>query len=132
MGKVARDSHKHVGREIVFAMKGAQVCTRDIFDGVRCGVTAARIIGNKDTRFYLDPDTGAIRFIADDGAKGFRVLHMALHTFDFVGSPIREILLVLAMLGVTAVCAFGVWLGARKLARGGKLDNIPNDEPPVA
>jgi len=93
---------------------------------------AARIIGNKDTRFYLDPDTGAIRFIADDGAKGFRVLHMALHTFDFVGSPIREILLVLAMLGVTAVCAFGVWLGARKLARGGKLDNIPNDEPPVA
>jgi len=93
---------------------------------------AVRIIGEGDTRFYLDPDTGAVRFIADDGAKGFRVLHMALHSFDFVGSPIREILLVLAMIGVTAVCAFGVWLGARKLARGGKLDNIPKDETPAA
>ena len=89
---------------------------------------AVRIVGEKDTRFYLDPDTGALRFIADDGAKGFRVLHMALHTFDFVGSPIREILLVLAMLGVTAVCGLGAWMGMKKLARGGKLDNIPKDE----
>ncbi|MDP3493726.1 MAG: PepSY-associated TM helix domain-containing protein [Hyphomonadaceae bacterium] len=93
---------------------------------------AVRIVGEGDTRFYLDPDTGAVRFIADDGAKGFRVLHMALHTFDFVGSPLREILLVLAMIGVTAVCAFGVWMGARKIARGGKLDNLPADEPPAA
>lgn len=93
---------------------------------------AVRIIGEKDTRFYLDPDIGAVRFIADDGSKGFRFLHLALHTFDFVRSPVREILLVLAMLGVTAVCAFGVWIGVRKLARGGKLDNIPKDEKPVA
>jgi hypothetical protein len=91
-----------------------------------------RIVGDGDTRFYLDPDTGAVRFIADDGAKGFRVLHMALHTFDFVGSPIREILLVLAMLGVTAVCGLGAWMGMKKLARGGKLDNIPKDETPAS
>ena len=93
---------------------------------------AVRIIGEGDTRFYLDPDTGAIRFIADDGAKGFRVLHMALHSFDFVGSPIREILLVLAMIGVTAVCGLGAWMGLKKLARGGKLDNLPKDETPTA
>jgi len=86
---------------------------------------AVRIIGDNDTRFYLDPDIGAVRFIADDGSKGFRFLHLALHKFDLVRSPLREILLVLAMIGVTAVCGFGVWIGARKLARGGKLDNTP-------
>jgi uncharacterized iron-regulated membrane protein len=93
---------------------------------------AVRIIGENDTRFYLDPDLGAVRFIADDGSKGFRFLHLALHKFDLVRSPLREILLVLAMIGVTAVCAFGVWLGVRKLARGGKLDNTPKSEKPSA
>ncbi len=93
---------------------------------------AVRIIGENDTRFYLDPDLGAVRFIADDGSKGFRFLHLALHKFDLVRSPLREILLVLAMIGVTAVCAFGVWIGARKLARGGKLDNTPKDTKPAA
>lgn len=78
-----------------------------------------------ETRFYLDPVTGDVRFVADPGARGFRWWHMALHTFDVVGSPIREILIFLAMLGVTAVCAFGSWIGIRKLARGGRLDNLP-------
>jgi hypothetical protein len=78
-----------------------------------------------ETRFYLDPVTGDVRFVADPGARGFRWWHMALHTFDVMGSPNREIVIFLAMLGVTAVCAFGLWLGLRKLARGGKLDNLP-------
>jgi uncharacterized iron-regulated membrane protein len=91
-----------------------------------------RITGSNDTRFYLDPDTGALRFIADDGAKGFRWWHMALHTFDVLGSPVREIVILLAMLGVTAVCGLGAWLGIKKLARGGRLDNIPKDEGPSA
>lgn len=86
-----------------------------------------RVELSDDTRFYLDPDTGSLRFIADDGAKGFRIWHMALHTFDFLTSPLREILLVLAMLGVTAVCGLGAWMGVKKLARGGKLDNIPKE-----
>jgi hypothetical protein len=90
-----------------------------------------RVKASDDTRFYLDPDTGALRFIADDGAKGFRVWHMALHTFDFVGSPVREILLVLVMIGVSAVCALGAWMGLKKLARGGKLDNTPKEEGPA-
>lgn len=91
-----------------------------------------RIIGDNDTRFYIDPDLGAVRFIADDGSKGFRFLHLALHKFDLVRSPLREILLVLAMIGVTSVCAFGVWIGARKLARGGKLDNTAKNGKPAA
>ncbi len=78
-----------------------------------------------DTRFYLDAVSGEVRAIADPGAKGFRWWHMALHTFDIVGSPLREALVFLTMLGVTAVCALGAWIGLKKLARGGKLDNIP-------
>lgn len=78
-----------------------------------------------DTRFYLDAVSGDVRAIADRGARGFRWWHMALHTFDVIGSPMREALVFLVMLGVTAVCGLGAWLGLRKLARGGRLDNLP-------
>ena len=84
-----------------------------------------------DTRFYLDPVSGAVRFVADPGARGFRWLHLGLHRFDFFGwlrvRPVWDIVVWLLMLGVTAVCAIGVWMGLRKLARGGKLDNLPPD-----
>ena len=80
-----------------------------------------------ETRFYLDPVSGEVRFIADPGARDFRWWHMLLHRIDFVGSPVREIIVVLLMLGVTAVCGFGAWIGIKKLARGGKLDNPPAD-----
>ena len=89
-----------------------------------------RVIAEDDTRFYLDPDTGVVRFIADDGAKGFRWWHMALHTFDVLASPVREIVILLVMLGVSAVCGLGAWLGLKKLARGGRLDNTPGAHEP--
>jgi uncharacterized iron-regulated membrane protein len=82
-----------------------------------------------DTRFYLDPVSGEMRFAADPGARGFRWLHLGLHRIDFFGwlrvRPVWDIVITLRMLGVTAVCGFGVWLGIKKLARGGKLDNQP-------
>jgi hypothetical protein len=77
------------------------------------------------TRFYLDPDSGDVRFIADPGARDFRWWHLLPHRLDFVGSPLREMLEMLLLTGVTAVCAFGAWIGIKKLARGGKLDNQP-------
>jgi hypothetical protein len=79
----------------------------------------------EDTRFYLDPFSGDVRFVADPGARDFRWWHLALHTFDVIRSPIREIVIFLVMLGVTAVCGLGAWMGLKKLARGGKLDNPP-------
>jgi uncharacterized iron-regulated membrane protein len=79
----------------------------------------------RETRFYLDPVSGAVRFAADPGARDFRWWHMAPHRLDFLGSPLREIVVVLLMLGVTAVCGLGAWMGIKKLARGGKLDNQP-------
>ena len=87
---------------------------------VRITVPAA-----KDTRFYLDPVSGDVRFVADPGARDFRWWHLALHRIDIFGSPFREIIVVLLLLGVTGVCAFGAWMGIRKLARGGRLDNLP-------
>jgi uncharacterized iron-regulated membrane protein len=78
-----------------------------------------------ETRFYLDPVSADVRFVADPGARDFRWWHLALHTFDVMGSPIREIVIFLVMLGVSAVCGLGAWMGLRKLARGGRLDNLP-------
>jgi hypothetical protein len=80
-----------------------------------------------DTRFYLDPVSGDVRFVADPGARDFRWWHMAPHRIDFFASPLREIVVVLLMLGVTCVCGLGAYMGIRKLARGGKLDNQPTD-----
>ncbi len=95
------------------------------FPVVRVKVTEAG-----DTRFYLDPVSGAVRFVADPGARGFRWLHLGLHRIDFFAwlraRPVWDIVVWLLMLGVTAVCALGVWMGVKKLARGGKLENLPD------
>jgi hypothetical protein len=56
---------------------------------------------------------------------------MALHRLDFLGSPAREIVVALLLLGVTAVCGFGAWIGIKKIARGGRLDNPPMDNTPT-
>jgi hypothetical protein len=82
----------------------------------------------RDTRFYLDPVSGEVRYVADPGARDFRWWHMAPHRLDFLASPVREIVVFLLLLGVTGVCALGAWMGLRKLARGGKLDNQAPDQ----
>lgn len=83
----------------------------------------------QDTRFYLDHVSGQVSAIADPGARGFRWLHLGLHRIDFFdwlrARPLWDIVTLPLMLGVTAVCALGVWMGLRKLMRGGRLDNTP-------
>jgi uncharacterized iron-regulated membrane protein len=86
----------------------------------------------KDTRFYLDPASAEVLWITDPGARDFRWWHMALHRLDFLGSPAREIVVVLLLLGVTAVCGFGAWIGIKKIARGGRLDNLAPTQPAEA
>ena len=66
-------------------------------------------------------------FAADPAARDFRWWHLAPHRLDFFVSPLREIVVLLLMLGVTAVCGLGAWMGLKKLARGGKLDGQPPD-----
>jgi hypothetical protein len=97
----------------------------------RLPVVRITVPAMQDTRFYLDHITGQVSAIADPGARGFRWVHLGLHRLDFFGwlraRPLWDIVTLPLMLGVTAVCVFGVWLGARKLLRGGRLDNTPSD-----
>jgi uncharacterized iron-regulated membrane protein len=104
------------------------------YDGAAAGrlpVVKVVVPEMEDTAFYLDPVSGQVRAIADPGSRGFRWLHLGLHRMDFFDwmrvRPFWDILVWTLMLGVTAVCAFGVWLGAGKLLRGGRLDRRPKD-----
>ncbi len=106
------------------------------YDGAAAGrlpVVKVVVPAMENTAFYLDPVSGQVRAIADPGARGFRWLHLGLHRMDFFGwmrvRPFWDILVWTLMLGVTAVCAFGVWLAGGKLLRGGRLDGRPKDRP---
>lgn len=81
------------------------------------------------THYYIDPETAQLVAIADDGAKGFRWLHLALHRVDFASwvriRPLWDLIVVLLLLPATAICGLGAWLGLKKLARGGQLDGRP-------
>jgi len=83
------------------------------------------------TRYYLDPVSAQVVAIADPGARGFRWWHLAPHRLDFAGwlraRPVWDIVMWTLLLGVTGVCAMGVWLGLRKLARGGRLEGRPEE-----
>lgn len=85
------------------------------------------------TRYYIDPVTGQITAIADDGAKGYRWLHLALHRIDFASwvraRPVWDLAVILFLLPATLICALGAWLGLKKLARGGRLDGRPEKKP---
>lgn len=78
------------------------------------------------THYYINPETAQVAAIADDGAKGFRWLHLALHRVDFASwlrvRPVWDLAVLLLLVPATLISALGAWLGLRKLARGGKLD----------
>ncbi|MBI1361621.1 MAG: peptidase [Alphaproteobacteria bacterium] len=82
----------------------------------------------QDTRFYLDSVSGQILSIADPGNRGFRWWHMAPHRLDFAWLRVgwlRQSLEIVLLVGVTAVCGAGAWMGLIKLRRGGRLDGRP-------
>ncbi len=83
----------------------------------------------EQTHFYVDPETAQISAIADDGAKGFRWLHLALHRIDFASwvriRPVWDLVVILFLLPATILCGLGAWIGLKKLARGGRLDGRP-------
>jgi hypothetical protein len=70
-------------------------------------------------RYYLDATSGALLDKVDDGARWYRWLHTGLHRLDFHAllrtRPFRDVLLWALLLGASAVCFTGVWLGARRL-----------------
>lgn len=74
---------------------------------------------NNGERYYLDATSGALLNRVDAGARWYRWLHTGLHRLDFHvflrTRPFRDVLLWTLLLGASAVCLTGVWLGVRRL-----------------
>ncbi|MEP7209454.1 MAG: PepSY domain-containing protein [Alphaproteobacteria bacterium] len=87
------------------------------------------------TRIYLDRETGEIRQMADATTKRYRWLESGLHDMDFAflrARPVWDIVVLLLLSMVTAVCATGTWLAFARVGhdvlsvaralRGGRRD----------
>jgi len=74
----------------------------------------------ENTRLYLDPRTGELTGFVNDGSRGFRWWHLALHRFDVPGlreRPLWDLVTLPLLAGVSLVCLLGVWMGVRRLRR---------------
>jgi PepSY-associated TM region len=73
------------------------------------------------TRYYLDPVSGLIRSKVDEANQMYRWLHQGLHRLDFTpmfrSRPFWDVLMLSLLLGATAVCAIGTYLGLRRTIR---------------
>jgi len=79
---------------------------------------------SEQTRYYFDAETGALVRRVDGAARRYRWLHHGLHRLDFAGfmrtRPLREVLLLSTLSGVTLLCGVGCWVGYRRLRYLGK------------
>ena len=77
--------------------------------------------GPAATRYYLDPETGALLGRFDPDARGYRWLHEGLHRWDFVpglgDGPLWAALMVVLLSGVTAGVGTGVWMSWKAVGR---------------
>jgi len=80
-----------------------------------------RVILNDDdqTRYYLDPNTGALVQRADATGRWRRWLFSGLHRLDFTDwmrtRPLRDIMMWLTLLGGLGVSVTGVYLAIRRI-----------------
>ena len=77
------------------------------------------ILPGPGTRYYVDPVAGTLVAKLDANARGYRWLHQGLHRLDFTpslrGRPQWDVLMLVLLSGVTAVCVTGAYLGFRRL-----------------
>ncbi len=67
------------------------------------------------TRIYIDPATGAVQTLDLNGRRT-RWWESAMHNIDLPGlrsRPLWDIVVLLLLAGVTAVCGTGTWLAWR-------------------
>jgi uncharacterized iron-regulated membrane protein len=89
----------------------------------RAALPVYRVLRGKGsaTRYYVDPVSGLLIAKIDAGAQYYRWFHQGLHRMDFTAAlrsrPVWDILMLLLMSGVTAVCATGAYLGYRRVVR---------------
>jgi len=73
------------------------------------------------TRYYLDPRTGQLLQKTDSNDRLYRWLFEAVHRWDFAAAlrqrGIWDVVMLLLMAGVSAVCLTGVYMGYRYLFR---------------
>jgi hypothetical protein len=80
-----------------------------------------RVVLNDEeqTRYYLDPNSGALVQRADATGRWRRWLFSGLHRLDFTSwmraSPFRDVIMWLTMLGGLAVSVTGVYLAIRRI-----------------
>jgi hypothetical protein len=69
------------------------------------------------SRYYLDPVGAGIRAKLDWDGRQYRWWHQALHRWDFSvtlrSHPLRDVLTLVLLGGVTAVCGIGTYVGLR-------------------
>jgi uncharacterized iron-regulated membrane protein len=73
----------------------------------------------QQTRLYVDPATGQVRVI-DRPARQTRWLESALHRLDFDGlrqRPLWDIVTLLLLAGVTALCITGFWMAIQRVRK---------------
>ena len=89
------------------------------FDQVVLPVYRVILNDEEQSRYYLDPNTGALLQRADSTGRWRRWMFSGLHRLDFAawmrGSPLRDILMWLTMLGGLAVSVTGVYLAIRRI-----------------
>jgi len=80
-----------------------------------------RIVANdaENTRYYLDPRSGALLQRADSSSRWHRWLFAGLHRLDFAAwlrtRPVWDIIVITLMLGGLAGSATGVYLAIRRI-----------------
>jgi hypothetical protein len=81
-------------------------------------VHRAELADAAHTVLYLDTVSGALLEAIDDTARQSRWLRTGLHDFDFARwlriRPLWDVVVLLLLSGVSAVCATGAWLAIRR------------------
>jgi len=77
-----------------------------------------RLADGQATTVYIDARSGRVVQAVDRTARASRWLRTGLHDWDFAGlrrRPVWDAVVLTLLVGVTAVCALGAWLGLRRL-----------------
>ncbi|HWJ70554.1 MAG TPA: PepSY domain-containing protein [Sphingobium sp.] len=96
----------------------------------------------QQSRIYVDASTGEVARIVDDAARRSRWLRNGMHSLDFIrGRPLWDVVTLVLLAGVTAVCATGAWMSFHRVSRdirmfrrrrkGRRLARTVNGQPAV-